>query len=306
MSRAFIAVKEDTVYLNGKPVGDIEKTVRKFLRERDFENLYLLCERSVSEETLEAEVKDVPALPWVAESAIMFGNVRLVRFKASTTFPVKYDGANYTVKEGELSGWVLDCPDNIKALRERSLYIDERSKLFGIATGKCVISNSTVIGTLKNSSVNGSYLFGVNAEKSEVRDSQVEHAQVEFSKILHSHVIDSVLNNAIISSSFSIVRSTVIESQLTDVCCDSSVFSESTVMCEEVDSVILVGEKHLDYKRKRIVGKERLCAIQIATSIAENNQLRAGAIRELKDRISVPPVWQGDQQGTRTVMSVSQ
>lgn len=204
--------------INGREFKTYEQALTFARKDKSMQTLLSLC--IARNEALGANkaiaVPEIDSPQWEFYVCASIGEECLIRARAKEQIRYSMLGLETTIEPGTISGWILVTPQNIKALKDRTLYIDEKSLLFGEAAGRNVIVGSEVSGNLRDCMVYESNVGYCELNGVTLRESRVEFSKMNNSRILHSFVGRSTVAHSLISSS-EMHSCTAVRSQLTDV-----------------------------------------------------------------------------------------
>ena len=298
--------------VNGREFGSFQKAANVFRKERNMQAFMQMW--ATLHEIKEHENNAVIERPilelgqWEIAGEFEFGTETIIRLRS--TEQVKYTVGETTIIEeaGFVTGWFLETAQNLKGIRDRTLYLDTGSYLFGDAMGRVTLQNAHVIGYVRDSNIVNSTVGFSEVIGSRVVSSTVEFSRITSSKILHSKINGSNIVNSLISSCDA-TQFTAVSSQLTDVKGYFTGFNKCVIHSKEfhlskIANVSMIGDGE---KVKNTVDNSMFKTFRTLMKRAELDSHRKETISELKETLKGTE-WKVDpdkSSGGRTVLEVS-
>lgn len=201
--------------INGDVYRSFQAATTHFRRKADM-NVYLQLmqyhEVHFNEETPQPLLDNTL---WEIEDYLRVGMENMVRLKARESINFNLFDTKIDIPKGYVSGWILHTAANMKAIRDRNLFVCENSIIFGDIIGKVLLQNSIVIGTIRDTHAQGSRAYFIEASRSTIAASDICYSRLTNARVLHSYAADTVLFKALVSSS-RLESTTLVRSQVTD------------------------------------------------------------------------------------------
>ena len=298
--------------VNGREFGSFQKAANVFRKERNMQAFMQMCATLDAVKDKDSDVlTERPILElgqWEIAGEFEFGTENIIRLRA--TEQVKYVVGDTVVFEeaGFVTGWFLETAQNLKGIRDRTLYLDKDSYLFGDAMGRVSLQNSQVIGYVRDSCVVNSVVGFSEVISSRVVSSSVEFSRVTDSKILHSKLGSSNIVKSLMSSC-NVNQFTTVSSQLTDVKGYFSGFNRCVIHSKEFHLSKIANAQMLGDGEsiKNSVDKSMVTTFRSLLKRAELDSHRKETISELSETLKSVE-WKVDPEkstGGRTVLEVS-